>query len=36
MHHRQEAGLALGGEDYNPYVLLELHYNNPTLAPGDR
>ncbi|GLV45599.1 Tyramine beta hydroxylase [Carabus blaptoides fortunei] len=24
-----EAGLPLGGPDFNPYVMLEVHYNNP-------
>nr|CAG4646117.1 EOG090X0318 [Macrothrix elegans] len=29
-----EAGLPIGGPDFNPYVMLEVHYNNPTLK-GD-
>nr|CAG4644644.1 EOG090X0318 [Leptodora kindtii] len=30
----QEAGLPIGGIDFNPFVMLEVHYNNPTLR-GD-
>ncbi|KAK4873371.1 hypothetical protein RN001_015400 [Aquatica leii] len=26
-----EAGLPFGGDDFNPYVMLEIHYNNPNL-----
>nr|CAG4647751.1 EOG090X0318 [Moina brachiata] len=29
-----EAGLPIGGPDFSPYVMLEVHYNNPTLR-GD-
>nr|CAG4643081.1 EOG090X0318 [Ilyocryptus agilis] len=29
-----EAGLPIGGPDFNPYVMLEVHYNNPALR-GD-
>nr|CAD7448509.1 unnamed protein product [Timema bartmani] len=25
----EEAGLPIGGPDFNPYVMLEIHYNNP-------
>ncbi|XP_050050808.1 dopamine beta-hydroxylase-like [Dermacentor andersoni] len=25
----EEAGLSTGGSDYSPYVMLEVHYNNP-------
>nr|CAG4641544.1 EOG090X0318 [Eurycercus lamellatus] len=27
----QEAGLPIGGPDFNPFVMLEVHYNNPSL-----
>lgn len=30
----KEAGLAFGGEDYNPYIRIEVHYNNPDNIPG--
>jgi hypothetical protein len=30
----QEAGLPIGGPDFNPYVMLEVHYNNPTIRGG--
>ncbi|CAH1367674.1 tyramine beta-hydroxylase [Tenebrio molitor] len=30
----EEAGLPLGGADFNPYVMLEVHYNNPELKSG--
>ena len=30
----QEAGLAIGGEDFNPYVMLEVHYNNEKKESG--
>nr|CAG4650823.1 EOG090X0318 [Simocephalus serrulatus] len=26
-----EAGLPIGGPEFNPYVMLEVHYNNPTM-----
>lgn len=29
-----EAGLPMGGADYNPYVRLEVHFNNPGLVAG--
>nr|XP_012142347.1 PREDICTED: tyramine beta-hydroxylase [Megachile rotundata] len=29
-----EAGLSIGGPDFNPYVMLEVHYNNPELQDG--
>lgn len=29
-----EAGTAIGGRSYSPYVLLEIHYNNPSMAKG--
>ncbi|XP_021938401.1 dopamine beta-hydroxylase [Zootermopsis nevadensis] len=25
----EEAGLPIGGSDFNPYIMLEIHYNNP-------
>ena len=31
----QEAGLAVGGEDFNPYVMLEVHYNNEKKESGE-
>uniref|UniRef100_A0A6A7FUT6 Dopamine beta-hydroxylase-like n=3 Tax=Hirondellea gigas TaxID=1518452 RepID=A0A6A7FUT6_9CRUS len=30
----QEAGLPIGGPDFNPYIMLEVHYNNPLLYSG--
>uniref|UniRef100_A0A6P7GAW1 Tyramine beta-hydroxylase n=1 Tax=Diabrotica virgifera virgifera TaxID=50390 RepID=A0A6P7GAW1_DIAVI len=30
----KEASLALGGENFNPYIMLEVHYNNPDLKAG--
>ncbi|EFN89747.1 Dopamine beta-hydroxylase [Harpegnathos saltator] len=30
----EEAGLAIGGADFNQYVMLEVHYNNPELHQG--
>jgi hypothetical protein len=30
----QEAGLPIGGPDFNPYVMLEIHYNNPERRTG--
>lgn len=30
----QEAGLPIGGPDFNGHVMLELHYNNPGLRKG--
>lgn len=30
----QEAGLPVGGSDFNGYVMLEVHYNNPELRKG--
>ena len=32
--NNQEAGLSIGGPDFNPYVMLEVHYNNPGLRGG--
>lgn len=30
----KEAGLAFGGPDYNPYIRIEVHYNNPDEVGG--
>ncbi|CAH1109286.1 unnamed protein product [Psylliodes chrysocephalus] len=30
----KEAGLPLGGKDFNPYVMLEVHFNNPEHRSG--
>ncbi|ENN82717.1 hypothetical protein YQE_00915, partial [Dendroctonus ponderosae] len=30
----EEAALPLGGNKFNPYVMLEIHYNNPELKSG--
>ena len=30
----QEAGLPIGGAEFNPFVMLEVHYNNPSLRGG--
>ncbi|XP_047490097.1 dopamine beta-hydroxylase-like [Penaeus chinensis] len=30
----QEAGLPIGGPDFNPFLMLEVHYNNPGLFAG--
>lgn len=30
----KEVGLAFGGPDYNPYIRIEVHYNNPDLVAG--
>lgn len=29
-----EAGLPFGGENYNPYLRLEVHFNNPEIIAG--
>jgi hypothetical protein len=31
----QEAGLPIGGEQYNPFVMLEVHYNNEKKESGN-
>lgn len=31
----EEAGLSIGGQNFNPYVMLEVHYNNPELQDGN-
>lgn len=30
----KEAGLPIGGKDFNPYIRLEVHFNNPNIAKG--
>lgn len=30
----EEVGLSVGGEGFNPFVMLEVHYNNPDLESG--
>lgn len=30
----KEAGLPIGGADFNPYIMLEVHYNNPENKSG--
>ncbi|GJQ79982.1 Tbh, partial [Trypoxylus dichotomus] len=30
----EEAGLPIGGPDFNKYIMLEVHYNNPKLRSG--
>ncbi|KAL1516807.1 hypothetical protein ABEB36_000660 [Hypothenemus hampei] len=30
----EEAGLPIGGETFNPFIMLEVHYNNPELKAG--
>lgn len=30
----REVGLPFGGSNYNPYIRLEMHYNNPNLVVG--
>ncbi|EFN73526.1 Tyramine beta-hydroxylase [Camponotus floridanus] len=30
----EETGLSIGGANFNPYVMLEVHYNNPELHQG--
>lgn len=30
----REVGLPFGGSNYNPYIRLEMHYNNPNLIAG--
>lgn len=32
----KEAGLPIGGPDFNQYVMLEVHYNNPGLLKGNK
>lgn len=29
------AGLPVGGKNYNPYIRIEMHYNNPELETGN-
>jgi dopamine beta-monooxygenase len=30
----KEVGLPFGGPDFNPYIRLEMHFNNPELISG--
>ncbi|XP_078044761.1 tyramine beta hydroxylase isoform X2 [Augochlora pura] len=30
----EEVGFSIGGKDLNPYVMLEVHYNNPDIEEG--
>lgn len=30
-----EAGLPIGGINYNPYIRLEVHFNNPNIIDGN-
>lgn len=30
----EETGLSIGGPDFNPHIMLEVHYNNPELHKG--
>ena len=30
----KQAGMAIGGEDFHPFVMLEVHYNNPDKRSG--
>lgn len=32
----KEAGLPIGGANYNPFIRLEVHFNNPELKSGKR
>lgn len=32
----KEAGLPIGGENYNPFIRLEVHFNNPELKTGKK
>ncbi|KAL8625948.1 hypothetical protein ACOMHN_012540 [Nucella lapillus] len=34
MAYPEEAGVPIGGEDYSPYIMLEVHYNNPERKAG--
>uniref|UniRef100_A0A336KLX3 CSON010608 protein n=1 Tax=Culicoides sonorensis TaxID=179676 RepID=A0A336KLX3_CULSO len=31
----KETGLPIGGKDFNPYIRLEVHFNNPDLRKGE-
>lgn len=31
----EETGLPIGGKDYNPYIRLEVHFNNPDVRSGN-
>ena len=30
----EQSGLAIGGEDFHPFLMLEVHYNNPEKKAG--
>lgn len=30
----KQAGLPIGGANYNPYIRLEVHFNNPEILDG--
>jgi len=34
LYHQQEAGLAVGGENFSPYIMLEVHINNEKMESG--
>jgi len=34
MHYPKEVGYPIGGPDFNPYLRLEIHYNNPKKKAG--
>lgn len=34
LHYPAETGFPIGGEDFNPFVRLEIHYNNPQVKAG--
>ena len=36
MTYPPQTGLPLGGKNMNPWVLLEIHYNNPAKTAGRR
>lgn len=31
----QEAGLAIGGPEFNPYIMMEVHFNNQNKESGN-
>ena len=36
MSYPAEAGYSVGGDDFSPYVMIEVHYNNPGLVSGNQ
>lgn len=34
MVYPEDAGVPMGGDNFSPYVMLEIHYNNPQLREG--